>query len=98
VLIWIELIRDKAATEGITPKEAVALIVQELKLYNQFNCLEKAIQKHQQDLEVLNIAIEQTQQAYRSLVNLRSKGISDTEIIEMNKLINSRNEKKSPDG
>jgi hypothetical protein len=37
IIIWIEVIRDKAATEGITPKEAVALIIQELKLYSQFN-------------------------------------------------------------
>jgi hypothetical protein len=75
ITIWIETIRDKAATEGIDHKSAVSLIVQDLKLYNQYNTLQKAIQKRQQDLEALNIALEQKQQAYRSLVNLRSKGI-----------------------
>ena len=49
ITIWIETIRDKAATEGIDHKSAVSLIVQDL-LYNQYNTLQKAIQKRQQIL------------------------------------------------
>jgi hypothetical protein len=43
----------------------------------------------QQNLEALNIVIEQRQRAIASLVDFQSKGISDTELIELNKLINS---------
>ena len=37
ITIWIETIRDKAATEGIDHKSAISLIVQDLKLYNQLS-------------------------------------------------------------
>ena len=87
IIIWIEVIRDKAARERIDPKATVSLIVQDLKSYNQFNSLQKAIQRAQQDLSALNILIEQRQRAIASLVNLQSKGISDTELIELNNLI-----------
>jgi hypothetical protein len=91
IVIWIELIKDKSAMEGITPKQAVSIIVQDLKSYNQFNSLEKAIQKRQQDLAALDIAVECRQQAYRSLVDLKSKGLSDTDLVELNDLIHSQN-------
>jgi hypothetical protein len=90
ITIWIETIRDKAATERITPKEAVALIVQELKLYNQFNSLKRSVERDQQDLEALNIVIEERKGAIASLVDLKSKGISDTDLVEINALIHRR--------
>jgi hypothetical protein len=83
------LISTRAATEGIDPKAAVSLIVQDLKSYNQFNSLQKAIQRAQQNFATLNMLVEQRQQAIASLINLQSKGISDTELIELNKFINS---------
>jgi hypothetical protein len=89
VSIWIETIRDKAATEGIDHKSAVSLIVQDLKLYNQYNTLQKAIHKRQQDLEALDIVVEQKQQVVVSLVDLNSKGTSDTDLVEKNALIHS---------
>jgi hypothetical protein len=89
ITCWIEVIMERSETERISRKAAITLIVQDLKSYNELNTIQKAIKERQQDLEVLNIAVEQTQQAYRSLVNLRSKGISDTEIIELNSLISS---------
>ncbi|MGA9153347.1 MAG: hypothetical protein WBZ36_22440 [Candidatus Nitrosopolaris sp.] len=89
IVIWIEVIRNKSATEGITPKEAVSLIVKDLRSYNQLNSLQKSVTHAQQNLEALNIVIEQRQRAIASLVDFQSKGISDTELIELNKLINS---------
>jgi hypothetical protein len=71
IIIWIEVIRDKAAREGIDPKAAVSLIVQDLKSYNQFNSLQKAIQRARQDLAALNMLVEQRQRAIASLVNLK---------------------------
>jgi hypothetical protein len=84
IVIWIELIRDKAATEGITPKEAVALIVQELKLYNQFNSLKRSVERAQQDLEALNIVIEEHKGAIASLVELkRNYGVTEGQIVQI---------------
>jgi hypothetical protein len=91
IVIWIELIKDKSAMEGITPRQAVSIIVQDLKWYNQFNSLEKTIQKRQQDLAALDIAVECRQQAYRSLVDLKNKGLSDTDLVELNDLFHSQN-------
>ena len=88
-ITWIEVIREKAATEGIDSKAATSLVVQDLKFYNQFNNLQKAIQRAQQSLATLNMLIEQRQQAIASLINLQSKGISDTELMELNNLVNS---------
>jgi hypothetical protein len=89
IIIWIELIRDKAATEGIDPKVAISRLNTDLKSYNELNTIQKAIQKRQQDLAALDIAVERKKQAIASLVDFQSKGISDTELIELNKLINS---------
>jgi hypothetical protein len=47
------------------------------------------LQRAQQDLSALNIVVKQRQRAFASLVDLQNKGISDTELIELNKLINS---------
>ena len=89
IVIWIELIKDKASMDGITLKEAVTKIVQDLKLYTKFTTLEQAIKHAQQNLDAINIAIDQRRQAIASLADLHSKGISDTELIEINKLIHS---------
>ncbi len=89
IVIWIELIKDRAATEGITPKEAVTKIVEDLKLYTQFTTLEQAIKHAQQNLEALNIVIELRRQAIASLVDLKNRGISDTDLVELNNLIHS---------
>ncbi len=73
ITIWIEVIRDKAETEGIAPKEAVTKIVEDLKLYTQFTTLEQAIKHAQQNLEALNIVIEHRRQAIASLVDLKNR-------------------------
>ncbi|MGA9150673.1 MAG: hypothetical protein WBZ36_08845 [Candidatus Nitrosopolaris sp.] len=84
IIIWIEVIRDKATTEGITPKEAVALIVQELKLYSHFNSLKRSVERAQQDLEALNIVIEEHKAAIASLVDLKSNyGVTEGQIVQL---------------
>ena len=72
IVIWIELIKDKASMDGITPKEAVTKIVEDLKLYTQFATLEQAIKHAQQNLDAINIAIEQSRQAIASVVDLKN--------------------------
>jgi hypothetical protein len=89
IFVWIEVIRDKAAREGIDEKSAASLVVQDLKSYDQSNSLQNAVQRAQQDLSTLNARIEQKQKAIASLIALQSKGVSDTDLMELNALINS---------
>jgi hypothetical protein len=84
IVIWIELIRDKAATEGITPKETQALIVQDLRSYSQLNSLQKSVTQAQQNLEALNIVVEEHKGAIASLVDLkRNYGVTEGQIVQL---------------
>lgn len=87
IIIWMEVIKDKAATEGITPKQAVSLIVQDLRSYSQLNSLQKSVIQAQQNLEALNMVIQEKKQAFASLVDLQSKGIQNDDLIELNSLV-----------
>jgi hypothetical protein len=78
IIIWIEVIRV-----------AISLIVQDLKSYNELNTIQNAIQRARQNLATWNMMVEQRQHVVESLISLQNKGISDTELIELSKLVNS---------
>ena len=88
-LPWVETVHEYAVTRNTDLTTAAYNIADALRQDRQLGSLHKTVEKAEQQLSALNIVIEQRQRAITSLVDFQSKGISDTELIELNKLINS---------
>jgi prefoldin subunit 5 len=86
-LPWIETIHEKAEIEKIDIKLAAYNLAQELRLYRQLQGLQKSLQLTQKQLEMLNVAILQKQQAISTLISLQGAGMTDSEIVELIKLV-----------
>ena len=84
---WIECIREKAMKEMIDEKAAAWRLAQELRQWQEFGGLEKAISTATQQLSLLNTTLKQQKQAIATLVHLQKIGITEAEIGQLVKLV-----------
>jgi uncharacterized protein YoaH (UPF0181 family) len=64
-------------------KDAAFAVAQTIRKYHQLEALERCIQQAEQHLKTVSAFSEQQQQAVISLMNLRSSGIKESEVIEL---------------
>jgi nucleotide-binding universal stress UspA family protein len=88
-LPWVESVHEKAQAENLpTLTQAAYSLAQDLRMNRQLGGLKKNIQLTTQQLELLDMSLQKQQQAVMTLVNLRSAGISESEIVELIRLAN----------
>jgi hypothetical protein len=110
LLIYIELVKEKASMEGVDERTAASLIAQDLKSYQERGGIQKVLEQNQQrfaqaerELAMLQAQIKEKQQSIATLQHLKSRGINETDIEEMNQLLmaggqKNRNEDKINNG
>jgi hypothetical protein len=79
-ITWIETIHEKAQFENIPVEEAAYGLAQDLRLYRQLGGLQVACK---QLVSILGTFTTNQQQAIAILTNLKSRGISETDIIQL---------------
>jgi hypothetical protein len=80
---WLETIHEKAEAERVDQKTAAYRLAAELRLYRQIAGIQKAIERAQQQLSVLDMFTAQKQQALSMLMNLQAKGVTEAEIVNL---------------
>ena len=82
-LPWIETIQEKAEVENIDVKTAAYNLTQELKLYRQFGGLDKSVKQLEGELKMLNISITQKQETLTVLTDLKNRGVTEQQIVQL---------------
>jgi hypothetical protein len=86
-IAWIKSIKEKAEREGLDLRTAAWILAQELRRWQEFGGLEKAISTATNQLSLLNTTLEQQKQAIATLVHLQKIGITEAEIGQLVKLV-----------
>jgi hypothetical protein len=86
-IVFIDCIKEKAQKEMIDEKTAAWKLAQELRQWQEFGGLEKAISTATNQLLLLNTTLEQQKQAIVTLVHLQKIGITEAEIGQLIKLV-----------
>ena len=86
-IVFIDCIKEKAQKETIDEKTAAWKLAQELRQWQEFGGLEKAISTATNQLSLLNTTLEQQKQAIATLVHLQKMGITEAEIGQLVKLV-----------
>jgi hypothetical protein len=86
-IVFIDYIKEKAQKEMIDEKAAAWRLAQELRQWQEFGALEKAISTATNQLSLLNTTLEQQKQAIGTLVHLQKIVITEAEIWQLVKLV-----------
>jgi hypothetical protein len=81
LLPWVETIYEKAQVENIAMDVAALSVASELRTYRQLGGVQKGLQQIQNQILILDTLCMHKQEAITVLMELQSRGISKTEIV-----------------
>jgi hypothetical protein len=96
MLTWTETVRSLAGVRNIDIKTASNLLREELELYRQMGGLQNRHQQMTQQLTVLEVFVAQNQAAVKTVMDLKSAGFSDQQIMELTKVVEIWNQGNPP--
>jgi hypothetical protein len=83
LLPWIETIREKAQTANVSMDIAAISAAQEIRNYRHVGGVSKCLQQIQNQILTLDTLYMHKQEAIGILMDLQSRGISETEIVRL---------------
>jgi hypothetical protein len=94
---WLICVKEIAQRKGLTEKEAVWKLADDLKSFEFLGGFDTAISNAKHQLELLEYAIEEKKQAIATLVDLRKQNIGCREILEVIETIRKNSSRSEPD-
>ena len=84
---YIEMIKEKAATENVDLKTAIHHVAQDLSSYRQLGGMEKTLEQKKGELQMLTIFITNNQRAISTIMELQNRGIGIDQIYVASKFL-----------
>lgn len=78
---WVQMIEEVAQTQKITIEQAAISVEKDLSYYQQLGGVQRQIERSNQELVLINMAMIQKQKAVKVVEGLLNHGISESQII-----------------